>query len=267
LGKLPFLSPMKIEQVAIQLYTLRDFCQTEADFAQTLARVRKIGYRGIQLSNHGPIAPERIRAIAKENDLIICATHQKPQMFFDEPEAVVQLLDQLGTKLTAYPFPAGVDLSKEEEVSAMIAKLNTVGAMLAKAGQVLMYHNHALELYKLNGKMVLERIFEETDPAFLQGELDTYWIAAGGQNPAKWLEKLSGRHPLLHLKDYAVTATGAVHETMIGAGNLDFKEIIAAADTAGVEWFAVEQDSVQPGEEPFDCITRSFNYIAENLVS
>ena len=35
---------MKIEQIAIQLYTLRDFSQTPADFAATMHRVREIGF-------------------------------------------------------------------------------------------------------------------------------------------------------------------------------------------------------------------------------
>ena len=35
---------MKIEQIAVQLYTLRDFTETPADFAATMKRVREIGY-------------------------------------------------------------------------------------------------------------------------------------------------------------------------------------------------------------------------------
>ena len=33
---------MKTDQIAIQLYTLRDFTKTRADFAATLKRVRDI---------------------------------------------------------------------------------------------------------------------------------------------------------------------------------------------------------------------------------
>lgn len=36
---------MKPEQIAIQLYTLRDFCKTAADYAAVLKKVRATGYR------------------------------------------------------------------------------------------------------------------------------------------------------------------------------------------------------------------------------
>jgi sugar phosphate isomerase/epimerase len=51
----------------------------------------------------------------------------------------------------------------------------------------------------------------------------------------------------------------------IGAGMLDFKRIIAAAESGGCEWFIVEQDRC-PGD-PFVSIKQSFDYIQANLVS
>ena len=41
---------MRETQIAAQLYTLRDYLQTPKDIARTLAKVRKIGYRIVQLS-------------------------------------------------------------------------------------------------------------------------------------------------------------------------------------------------------------------------
>ncbi|HCA46057.1 MAG TPA: sugar phosphate isomerase/epimerase, partial [Armatimonadetes bacterium] len=40
-------------KIAAQLYTVREACQTAEDFADTVKRVREMGYESAQLSGHG----------------------------------------------------------------------------------------------------------------------------------------------------------------------------------------------------------------------
>ena len=129
-----------------------------------------------------------------------------------------------------------------------------------EAGRVLTYHNHATELMHLGEQTVLDYLYQQTDPRHLQGEIDTYWIQYAGSDPVAWCQKLSGRLPLLHLKDYQITAKNLPDFAEIGYGNLNWKAIIAAAETSGCEWFIVEQDAC-PGD-PFDSAKKSFDYIA-----
>ena len=42
-------------QLAAQLYTIREFTQTAAGFAESMAKVRAIGYTAVQVSAIGPI--------------------------------------------------------------------------------------------------------------------------------------------------------------------------------------------------------------------
>ncbi|MCX7869276.1 MAG: hypothetical protein N2322_04925, partial [Terrimicrobiaceae bacterium] len=69
--------------------------------------------------------------------------------------------------------------------------------------------------------------------------------------------------PLLHLKDYVVNAECKPSYCEVGAGNLDFGAIIAAAEEAGCQWFIVEQDET-PGD-PVDSLAQSFRHLAENI--
>ena len=256
---------MKIDQVAIQLYTLRDFCKTTEDYAATLKRVREIGYRAIQISAVGPIPEKDLRSIAEGEGLVICATHEPAHKILNETQSVVDRLAALGCTYTAYPNPAGVAMDDPEGIRSLCEKLDAAGAILQAAGQVLCYHNHAVELFRLNGKPVLETIYSCTSPQNLQGEPDTYWLQAGGVDPAAWCRRLKGRLPLLHIKDYAVGPDGKPYFAEIGYGNLDFKTIIAAGEESGCRWFIVEQD-VCPGD-PFVSIKKSFDYIQANLIS
>ena len=170
----------------------------------------------------------------------------------------------LGVKHTAYPFPSGINLGDPAQVEKFISALESSAHALADAGIVLSYHNHAHEFHRLcGGKTILERIYDGT--SLLQAELDTFWIARGGQDPVAWIHRVAGRMDVIHYKDYAVTPEGGSYETVIGEGNLDWKAITAACDATDVKWFAIEQDDVHDGTEPFDCLNRSFRFISETL--
>ena len=256
---------MKISQVAAQLYTLRAQMQTPADIARSLERVAAIGYSSVQVSGIGPIEPGALLQICRDNGLSICATHESAADIIDNPQKVVEKLDALGCRYTAYPHPAGVDLSSVESVDAMISGLDRAGALLAQNGQYLCYHNHSMEFRKLESRTIWERIFARTDAKNLGAEPDTYWVQHGGADPVAVCQSLAGRLPLLHLKDYQVDERNQPLYCEIGNGNLNFAAIIAAAEAGGCQWFIVEQDTT-PGD-PFDSLQTSFNYIQNNLVN
>ena len=256
---------MKITQVAAQLYTLRDHLKTPADIAASLKKVRSIGYEAVQASGLGPIAEAELTRILKGEGLVLCATHEPSNEIRSETEKVIERLQKLGCNYTAYPYPAGVDFSKPADVDLLIKELDAAGEKMARAGQVLTYHNHAHEFYKFQGKPLLDYIYDKSNPRYLQGEIDTYWVQAGGGNPVDWCKKLKGRLPLIHLKDYGVGPDGKPFFAEIGNGNLDFHSIIAAAEDSGCEWFIVEQD-VCPGD-PFESLAISFQYVREKLVA
>ncbi len=256
---------MKLSQVAAQLYTVRDHCQTAADFAATAKKIRAIGYPAVQLSGVGPIPEDEIVAILRGEGLTLCATHEPAPVILDEPEKAIARLQALGCPITAYPFPHGVDFSHPAHITTLVRKLDSAGAKFRAAGLTLGYHNHAIEFVKFQGAPVLDYIYAHTDPQNLVAELDTYWIHYGGGEVIDWCQKLRGRLPFIHLKDYGYTTENKPLWCEIGQGTLPFPKIIAAAEQSGCEWFIVEQDTCPA--DPFDSLRISFDYIATNLVS
>lgn len=256
---------MKIAQVAAQLYTVRDFCRDAGSLAATAKKLRAIGYTAVQVSAIGPIPEAEIVAILQGEGLTICATHEPSLEILDEPEKVISRLQRLGCRLTAYPYPAGVDFTDAAQVETLVRKLNASGAKLRAAGIRLGYHNHAIEFVKFRGAPVLEYIYTQTAAENLAAELDTFWIHYGGGDVVEWTRRLGGRIPCIHLKDYGFTKENKHTWCEIGAGTLPFKRIIAEAEAGGCEWFIVEQDTC-PGD-PFDALRQSFEYIRANLVA
>jgi len=257
---------MKLSQVALQLYTLRDFCKTAADFAATMKKVRAIGYTAVQISGVGPIPEAEIVAMCRAEGLTICATHEDGPTILDETDTVIARLHALGTKLTAYPYPAGIDFDNPGHIDTLIRKLDIAGAKLRAAGMKLGYHNHANEFCRPGGgATVLDRIYAETSSENIVAELDTFWVQRGGGDVVDWVRRMKGRQPFIHLKDFKVNPAGDISFCEIGAGTLPFKRIIAEAEAGGCEWFIVEQDTC-PGD-PFVSIRQSFDYMKDNLVA
>lgn len=256
---------MKIEQVAAQLYTLRDFMKTPADIARSLKRVRQIGFQAVQVSGIGPIDEAELVQILDGEGLVCCATHEPTLKILDSPELVVERLNKLGCRYTAVPAPSGIPLNTLEEVKSYASRINSAGTVLRDAGQVLAYHNHHYEFQQVEGRIILDVIYSETDPNNLAGEIDTYWVQYGGGEPTAWCKKLAGRLPLLHLKDYAIDAENKPAYAEIGYGNLDWKSILGAAEEGGCEWYIIEQDTC--AGDPFDSLAMSLRYLQENFTT
>lgn len=255
---------MKIEQVAVQLFTLRDHLTSPEDYQASLQKIAEIGYKSVQVSGPRPIGEDEIASLCAEKGLVINSSHEDSDLILNNPEKVVEHLEAFGCRYTAYPMPRGFDLSSEEDVRSLVKGLDASGKVLAEAGKVLTYHNHGIELAPLNGVPVLEIIYGETDPQYVQGEIDTYWVHVGDSSPEAWCARLRDRLPLLHIKDCRIDAEGNPQFAEIGNGILDFRTIIATAEASGCQWFIVEQDRC-PGD-PFDSLEMSFRYIRDNLV-
>ena len=228
-----------------------------------MKKIRKIGYRAVQASGIGAISEKELMKILDGEGLVCCATHENVAKLISEPQAIVERLRKLRCKYTACPHPGDRSLKTEAEVAAFAGDLDAAGKVLAAAGQVLTYHNHALEFKRVGSKTVLEHIYDCSAPRHLAGEIDTYWVQYGGGDPVEWCRRLKGRLPLLHMKDFAVAENNAPVMAEIGNGNLNWKEIVRAADEAGCEWYLVEQD-ICPAD-PFDSLRQSFEFIAGNL--
>ena len=251
---------MQRHQIAAQLYSVRDFIQTPQDIALSMQKIRAIGFEAVQVSGMGTIAEDELMRILDGEGLTCCATHEGTKTIIEEPQRVVERLQKLNCKYTAVPSPGAYELKTREQVVEYSKQIEAAGKVLHQAGQVLTYHNHHIEFRRLEGEAILDTIYNTTDARFLQGEIDTYWVQNGGGDVVGWCEKLQGRLPLIHLKDYRITDDNKPDFAEIGQGNLNWSEIIPAAEQSGCQWFIIEQDTT-PGD-PFDSLKISFDYVA-----
>ena len=116
----------------------------------------------------------------------------------------------------------------------------------------LLYHNHAEELKtKIDGKTILENIFDDTRPDLLYCEPDLGWISIGGGNPAYYLEKYKERCPVIHFKDYINTDGGFLFRPT-GYGVLNNVKLYALSLSCNPEWYIMDHDCAYKRDNYFD---------------
>ncbi|HEV7301778.1 MAG TPA: sugar phosphate isomerase/epimerase [Tepidisphaeraceae bacterium] len=237
--------------LAVQMYTLREFTKTPADIASTLARVKKMGYNAVQLSALGPIDPAELAKILKNEGLAVAATHTGMDRMRDQTQAVIDEHKMWGCELTAIGGFWPKDEWSAETWSTFIREYSDIARKFAGSGVSIGYHNHHHEFRKAGDKVALRRVLEESDPSVWM-EIDTYWVTAGGGDPAKWIRDCKGRIPAIHLKDMGVNAENKAFMMEVGEGNLNWPAIIDACKAAGVKWHIVEQDTCY--RDPFESL-------------
>lgn len=241
-------------EIGIQFFTLRDFCKDLNGFSETLKKVADIGYNNVQISGTCEYEAEWLKSELDKNGLKCVLTHIAADKLINSTEVVINahtIFDCKNIGLGWYEFN-----EEKESFGKFLNTYSPVADRLYENGKYFMYHNHSTEFIKHDGKVVLQHIADNFAPEKLGFTLDTYWVQVGGGDPAWWIENLSGRVPCIHLKDYAYNQKMAV----IGEGNINFDRVFQMAEKAGTKYMLVEQDDCN-GEDPFDCIKRSFEYL------
>jgi sugar phosphate isomerase/epimerase len=238
-------------QLAAQLYTVRDLLAR--DFAGTLRKIRSIGYLHVEMAGHGAFSARELQNVLSDCGLTACSDHCPIERLHSDLSRAVDEALTLRVKYLVCPYIPAERRCDKEGWLACARILNDAGRRCREQGIQLCYHHHSFEFVDLKGRTALELLFDETDPAAVQAELDTYWIAHGGANPVDWLARLEGRCTLLHLKDMARDEARSF--APVRTGILDWPGILSAAERAGVEWGIVEQDTCEG--DPLECLATS----------
>jgi len=241
--------------LAAQLYTVRQFTQTAADLAATLQKIRDMGYTSVQISAIGPIPDAEVKSILDDVGVTVCITHVRAPWPWQDLDSIIAQHHLWSCQHVAVGAMPETYRQSEEGFRRFAAEANEMGRRLSQAGLTFSYHNHSFELIRFGKRTGLDLIYDETDPRYLKAELDTYWIQHGGGDPAAWITKMTGRMPVVHLKDMVIL-DGQPVMAEVGEGNLNWPAILRACRQAGVEWYAVEQDVCQ--RDPFESLRISY---------
>lgn len=250
-------------KIGAQLYTVRKSCETLEALDETLKKVADIGYTAVQLSGVCDYDCDWMAEKLRKYGLRADITHFKLSKIIEDTDATIAFHKAMGTK---YIGVGSVPNFKKSGCNMTLMydfmdKIAPAVDRIYESGCKFMYHNHNMEFINLGGKNVLDLLCERFPADRFGITLDTYWVQAGGADPAFWLRKLKGRVNCVHFKDMVYSGTDlAVRMAPIGQGNMNYPEILRACDDSDVEFAYVEQDHCYD-EDPFDCLKKSYDYL------
>lgn len=232
---------MSSKILGAQLYTVREYAKTSEQLDDTLAKIKAMGYTTVQASAMWHLPVDEIAAISRSHGLKIVLTHIPYARFKEDLAGVIRDHHTLGCALAGLGgLPE--QFRNAEGYVAFAKDFAEIADELGRNGLKFSYHNHQFEFQKYNGKLGMELLMENTNPETFLFTLDTYWVQAGGGNPASWIRKLKNRIDAIHLKDMAIIDSQPIMAEIM-EGNLEWTDILSACDEAGVQWYLIERDS------------------------
>nr|WP_033167499.1 TIM barrel protein [Clostridium sp. KNHs205] len=227
-------------------------------------------FSGMPIGNGGKLDWPKL---IKESGLKVISIHSDLGSIENDAKAIAEEAKNFGTDTVVITGMYKFDYSSSDDVKELARRLNHAGKALSEEGIRLLYHNHNCELQKVTPeKTAYDIIIEETEPAYVNFEFDSYWMTDGGANVPALMEKLGSRMKLWHINDRGYTKSGPYmtpilkeNATELGSGNMDLDTLSAIAIKNGVEGVVLETHKNWVDKDPIKSFQVSAKYIQERF--
>lgn len=244
------------------LYTVRDLMDSLPK--ETLMKVADIGYKYIEATGYADgkfygMEPAEFKAFLNSLGLQPISSHHS-SVTLENADKMIADVKAAGIRYFVVPIPpmghfsydaATRTMNMSKEVEAVTEILNTLGKKCREAGIELLYHNHDFEFRENENHIVpMDYFLQNTDPEYVNFQMDLYWVTKAGIDPLTYFERYPGRFKMWHVKDMDQEGRFAP----VGTGTIDFARILAEKEVSGMEYYIVEQDRTFDGLGPLQAI-------------
>src|SRR4051794_14527422 len=265
---------MSRPQVSVQLYSVRQ--TLDADLDGTIGKLAEIGLTAVEafdfvhrsdqlkasLDRYGLRSPTGHANLIDESSVV--SADGAPTV--PSTAETFAAAAALGVKLLVHPFLPRERWVTRVDVQRNAERLNEVAAQAAAYGLTVGYHNHEHELTSvIDGLPALETFAGMLDP-LVRLEVDLYWAAVSGLDPAALLGRLGDRVVAVHVKDGplrpGITSNRPPDDQQpAGRGDVPLAEALIAA--RATEYAVIEFDHY--AGDVLAGIGQSFEYLTATL--
>jgi sugar phosphate isomerase/epimerase len=251
------------QEIGLELYSLRD--QFAKDAPGTMAKVRKMGFKDVEMSGtYGLAFPEFIKILA-QNEINVVSYGGEFEKLKNFPQTLVDEARSYGARFVViFWIPHDGEQLTIEDVDKAAAVFNAAGKIMARNGLLLCYHPHGYEFAPYKDGTVFDYMMEKFDSRFVQFEMDVYWIKQAGHDPLELLKKYPNRFVLMHLKDRKKGTRNSNNgkadvetNVVLGTGDVGIPDIVREAKKLGIQHFFIEDESSRSEEQ----IPKSLRFI------
>ena len=262
--------------------------QSREGHIEALKSLSDIGYDGVELlgNNTAGLSRPDFKKYLSDLNLDVVSSHG---LRTDED---FEFAVDLGIRYCAIPYnPLGGHEEGQAKLLRQCEEWNEYGKKAAKHGLKAVIHNHAEEFWwvddKEGGMRIYDFYIQNTDPKFVNFQLDVGWAMRANIKCEEYIEKYPGRFPLIHIKECAYVAktreetehfpakvvalgppkmiNGVPHFTdeqkrlldesrmwnvALGKGIVDFPAIVKAAEAQGCDAYISERECYHLPEVP-----------------
>ena len=190
-------------KIYAQLYSILKTNQKRS--LEALRELSEIGYDGVELmgTNTCGMTKEEYRKLIQELNLDPISSHNL------KTEEDFAWANDMGIRYI--DIRADLGEGSYDAVLKACEEMNRQGRIRAKYGIKAVLHNHSQEFRKVKGReeeenRIYDVLIQNTDPEYVNFELDCGWCAFSGCDPVEYVRKYPGRFPLIHVKEALRTA-------------------------------------------------------------
>ncbi len=253
---------------AVQQIMLGTVTGNEAAARSTLKRIKAAGYDGLEL-NRFMVHPSSLmirlmtkasgmptgkggkldwKSMLSDSDLSVISLHTDLGSIEREADAVAQEAKGYDTDTVVITGMYRFDYNDEKNVQELAKRLNRAGETMKENGLSLLYHNHNIELIQVRpGLRAYDILLENTDPACVDFEFDSYWFTDGGADAKDWMSRLGNRMKIWHVTDRGCRQSGPAMTPILrqdsmelGMGNMDLDGMRDIALQNGIQAVVLE---------------------------
>ena len=240
--------------LGVQLWSFREAAKT--DPLAMMRMVRRMGLTHVETAGLYGMSADRFAAALRDAGLRATSMHVGYDDLKKNPAAVIADAKALGVKyvgLAWYPHDDNAGFT-EADARHAIADFNQFGRTLKDAGLSFFYHDHGYEPVPYGDGTLLDLIIRETNPNLVHFEMDVLWTWLPDVDPVALIAKYPGRFRLMHIKDMKPgvargSLAGGLPDSLqaaIGAGQVPWGAVLAAAERDGVEEYYLEDETPDP---------------------
>jgi sugar phosphate isomerase/epimerase len=248
--KLGIVARMKIP-VGLELYSVRNECKE--DFPGTVAKVAKIGYRGVEFAGYWGRSAKDIRKMLDDNGLVACGSHTPYEdLLSNKIDATIEFNQVIGNKFIICPYMVG---KTREDWLARAKMFNDLADKLKPLGLWTGYHAHSHDFQKIGDQTAWDIFFGNTKAEVIM-QLDTSNCCDGGADPVEVLNRYPGRVRSIHIKP-----NGGGPEAIIGEDKINWAGVFEFCETRGnTQWYVVEHET---SKNPLTTVARTYEKLKE----
>ena len=190
-----------VDHLGLQFWSLRH--ELEANVSKGLDETKDLGFTRVETAGTYGLTPADFRDQLTAHGLTAVSAHFPYERLKNDLPGVIAEAKMLGVEYVVIPWLPQPEF--DADVARTVAvDFNTWGRAIQAAGMRFVFHPHGYEFHPIpggHGETAFDLLVSLTEPGVVSFEMDVFWVAHAGVDPAGLLAKYPDRWRLLHVKD------------------------------------------------------------------